>query len=281
MNWIEVRRLPLDQNLAALSRFLHSRGLQHRITEERGEQVVAVQDPAAVEPLGRMIDEFLGGGIELPEEAPVVNAARSDTVQPWETPMTLLFIILSVIGCLVVETAAGREWLPWFTFQSFNRYEIVPISEGIFAGEIWRLVTPAFLHFGFFHLLFNSLWLWDLGRRLEFGLGRWHYVAFVLGTAVASNVTQYLWSGSAMFGGMSGVVFALVGFIWVRQRFDKHPLYAVPKAIIGFMLVWLVVCMTGLVDYFIGVSVANAAHVGGLVAGMLWAFVVTPRNRMR
>lgn len=281
MNWIEVRRLPLDQNLSALSRFLQARGLHHRITEERGEQVVAVQDPAAVEPLGRMIDEFLGGGIELPEEAPVATTARSDTIQPWETPMTLLFIILSVIGCLVVETAAGREWLPWFTFQSFSRYEFVPISEGIFAGEIWRLVTPAFLHFGFFHLLFNSLWLWDLGRRLEFGLGRWHYVAFVLGTAAASNVSQYMWSGSAMFGGMSGVVFALVGFIWVRQRFDKHPLYAVPKAIIGFMLVWLVVCMTGLVDYFIGGSVANAAHVGGLVAGMLWAYVVTPRNRTR
>lgn len=280
MNWIEVQRLPLDQNLSALSRFLLSRGLPHRITEERGEQVVYVQDPSAVEPLRRMIAEFLSGSIELPAEAPAA-VPQSDTLQPWDTPITLLFIVCSVIGCLVVETDIGRQWLSWFTFQSFGRYEFIPVSEGILAGEIWRLVTPAFLHFGFFHLLFNSLWLWDLGRRLELGLGRWHYVAFVLGTAAASNVSQYLWSGPAMFGGMSGVVFALVGFVAVRQRYDQHPLYAVPKAIIGFMLVWLVVCMTGLVDYFIGGSVANAAHVGGLVAGILWAYCVMPRNRMR
>src|SRR5690606_25800074 len=125
----------------------------------------------------------------------------------------------------------------------------------------WRLLTPAFLHFGFFHLLFNSLWMWDLGRRLELGLGWKHYLLFVLCSAVTANLTQYMWGGSALFGGMSGVVYALVGFIWLRQRFDASPVFAVPKSIIAFMLVWLVLCMTGVVDYFIAGSVANAAHV--------------------
>src|SRR5690606_1187518 len=93
----------------------------------------------------------------------------------------------------------------------------------------------------------------------------------VLVTAVAANVAQFWWGGPALFGGMSGVVYALVGFIWLRQYFDSSPVFAVPKSIIAFMLVWLVLCMTGVVDYFIAGSVANAVHVGGLVAGMIWS----------
>jgi len=272
LSWIDVTRLPLDQDLSALSRYLNERGLVHRISESRGEQVVAVQDPEAVEPLQRLIEEFLRGDVVLPGPHPAAQERHSNTLSPWMTPVTLVLIALSVVGCLLVEMEAGRRWLPWFTFQGFGRYEFVPISEGILAGEIWRLVTPAFLHFGFFHLLFNSLWMWDLGRRLELGLGRWHYLAFVLVTAAAANISQYWWTGSAMFGGMSGVVFALVGFVWIRQRYDANPIYAVPRALIAFMLVWMLLCMTGLIDYFIGGSVANAAHLGGLIAGMVWAF---------
>lgn len=269
MNWIVVTRLPLEKDLAPLSRFLRARGLEHRITEEREEQVIAVRDPSVVEPLARMIDEFLAGQIELPagESASPVSSGLS----PWLTPVTLMLIGLSAIGYLLVR--GEHVWLSLFTFQGFGRYDFEPLSEGIFAGQIWRLLTPAFLHFGFFHLLFNSLWMWDLGRRLELGLGWKHYLLFVLFSAVTANLAQYIWGGPALFGGMSGVVYALVGFIWLRQRFDSSSVFAVPKSIIGFMLVWLVLCMTGAVDYFIAGSVANAAHAGGLVAGMIWGAV--------
>jgi GlpG protein len=106
---------------------------------------------------------------------------------------------------------------------------------------------------------------------LEQLLGLRHFVLFFVLTGVASNMVQFLWSGSVIFGGMSGVVYALVGFIAVRQRIAPHPLVAVPPMLIGFMLVWLVLCMTGIVDYFISGSIANAAHIGGLIAGVLCA----------
>jgi GlpG protein len=73
---------------------------------------------------------------------------------------------------------------------------------------------------------------------------------------------------------MSGVVYALLGFVMVSHKLSPHPLTAVPAGVIGFMLFWLVLCMTGAIDIFLGGGgVANAAHLGGLIAGCLFAFI--------
>ncbi len=278
MNWTAVRYFPLDQNLSALSDYLRERGLQHRITEENGQQCLAVVDESVVPALQEFLNQYVAGQVNLPR---VENTASNDhrPLQPdtnlldqaKQVPVVTGLIVLSILGALLVNTNLGNSWEHYFKFQDFFESRFVPLSESLARGEIWRLLTPAFLHFGIFHVLFNSLWMWDLGRRLEFFLGRWHFLLFFIITAVAANIAQYIWSGSANFGGMSGVVYALVGFIAVRQRLAPDPAVMVPRALIGFMLFWLVLCMSGVVDYFIAGSVANAAHLGGLIAGGLYA----------
>ena len=278
MNWTAVRYFPLDQNLSALSDYLRERGLQHRITEENGQQCLAVVDESVVPALQEFLNQYVAGQVNLPRgEAVVARDYRFSqpesnlVVQAKQAPLVVGLIALSFLGALLVETRLGNIWLHFFTFQDYVNFRFVHLSESLARGEIWRLLTPAFLHFGIFHVLFNSLWMWDLGRRLEFFLGRWHFLLFFIITAVAANIAQYIWSGSANFGGMSGVVYALVGFIAVRQRMAPDPAVMVPRALIGFMLFWLVLCMSGVVDYFIAGSVANAAHLGGLIAGGLYA----------
>lgn len=278
MNWTAVRYFPLDQNLSALSDYLRERGLQHRITEENGQQCLAVVDESVVPALQEFLNQYVAGQVNLPRgEAVVARDYRFSqpesnlVVQAKQAPLVVGLIALSFLGALLVETRLGNIWLHFFTFQDYVNSRFVPLNESLARGEIWRLLTPAFLHFGIFHVLFNSLWMWDLGRRLEFFLGRWHFLLFFIITAVAANIAQYIWSGSANFGGMSGVVYALVGFIAVRQRLAPDPAVMVPRALIGFMLFWLVLCMSGVVDYFIAGSVANAAHLGGLIAGGLYA----------
>ncbi|HCS66304.1 MAG TPA: rhomboid family intramembrane serine protease [Cellvibrio sp.] len=277
MNWIAVKYFPLEQDLSALSNHLRERGLQHRIAEENGQQCLAVLDNAVVPALQKFLDQYAQGQVDLHSVSTISPPAESGVPtlieQAAQVPVVICLIVFSAVGALLVETVAGKAWLHYFTFQDFTGSTYIPLSDSLARGEIWRLFTPAFLHFGIFHVLFNSLWMWDLGRRLEFLVGRWHFLLFFAITAVAANVAQYLWSGSANFGGMSGVVYALVGFIAVRQRLAPHPLVDVPPALIGFMLFWLVLCMTGAVDFFISGSVANAAHVGGLVAGCVYAFL--------
>ena len=277
LNWITVRHFPLDQDLSALSNYLRERGLLHRITEENGEQCLAVMDPQVVQELQAFLDQYLSGQVDVSQNSGEANLQPVNSMpdlwaQALRVPVVVGLIILSFLGALLIETRWGLTWVHYFTFQDFNDTQFIPLSESLARGEIWRLLTPVFLHYGIFHVLFNSLWMWDLGRRLEMLLGHWHFLLFFIITGVAANAAQFVWSGHANFGGMSGVVYALVGFIAVRQRLVPHPLVAVPRALIGFMLVWLVLCMSGVVDYFIAGSVANAAHLGGLIAGVVYAF---------
>lgn len=141
------------------------------------------------------------------------------------------------------------------------------------SGQYWRLITPIFLHFGLVHLVFNSLWLSMLGSRIEQLNGSLHLILLVVLSGIVSNMAQYFWTGSFYFGGMSGVVYALLGYIWIKSKLVPHPELQLPPGIVGFMLGWLVVCMTGVLDVLLGVGIANAAHLGGLVIGMVLGFI--------
>lgn len=274
MNWIAVKYFPLDQDLRELSNYLRSRGLPHRFTEEQGQQCLWVNDEAVIPALQEFLAQYSAGAVDLREAPPAAEAQNiqrppSIAQQAFQVPVVLIFIALSAFGAFLVESRS--EMILWFTFTEFSPRGMIPLSESLTSGQIWRVLTPIFLHFGIFHVLFNSLWMWDLGRRLEYLMGSGSFLLFAVITGIASNFAQFLWSGSSNFGGMSGVVYALVGFIAVRQRIAPHPLVNVPFALIGFMLFWLVLCMSGVVDYFISGSVANAAHLGGLIAGVVYA----------
>lgn len=130
-------------------------------------------------------------------------------------------------------------------------------------GQLWRLVTPILPHQSFLHLLFNMWWLFLLGGMIEDRFGSWWLILLVLVTAVISNLAQYFWDGPN-FGGMSGVVYALFGYVWMKSRFDPMAGLYIGERDVFLMIVWFVVCFTG----WIG-PIANGAHAGGLIAGMI------------
>jgi len=140
-------------------------------------------------------------------------------------------------------------------------------------GQIWRLVTPIFIHFTLLHILFNMLWLWELGSMIEARQGSLLLLVMVLAVAVAGNLAQYLFSGP-MFGGMSGVVYGLLGYIWIRGKLDPGSgLYLHPTTV-AMMIGWFILCALDLVGH-----VANATHAAGLFMGMGWGFLSSLRHR--
>lgn len=152
-----------------------------------------------------------------------------------------------------------------------------PLFEKVRQGQIWRLVTPAFLHLGFLHLLFNMLWLIVLGRQIEKRLGPYRYLFFILLAAIFSNVAQYFVSGPD-FLGFSGVVCAMFGFIWMRQMRAGWEGYQLDKSTIMFISIFIL-AMLGIqvASFFIEVysgtaiapMIANTAHLAGAAIGAL------------
>jgi GlpG protein len=274
VNWIIVKKFPLETDLSLVSGFLHQRNVIHQIYEDAGEQVVAVQDRAVVEPLLTFLNDVTQGKIHIETHVQKTTQrvpAPSILDQIITSPVSSLLILLSTLGALLVYVDSDLNYVHWFTFNNFESDYVIPLADSLSAGEVWRLFTPAFLHFGAMHVIFNSLWVWDLGRRLEFLVGTKTYILFFMVTAIFSNTAQFIWAGPSLFGGMSGVVYAFVGFIMVSHKLAPHKLTAVPRSLLGFMLFWLLFCMTGIIDYFIGAGVANAAHLGGLIAGAVFA----------
>jgi membrane associated rhomboid family serine protease len=144
-------------------------------------------------------------------------------------------------------------------------------------GQVWRLLTPAFIHMSFAHLLLNMLWLRDLGSMIEARQGTLRLSLLVVAIAGVSDVAQYYASGPA-FGGMSGVVYGLLGYVWIRGKLDPASGLFLHTSTVVMMLAWFVLCYTPLLTPLIG-HVANTVHAAGLLLGMAWGFLSSLSRR--
>ena len=134
-----------------------------------------------------------------------------------------------------------------------------------------------FLHFGVMHIVFNLLWVWEVGRRIEMVNGALALLAIVLLTSLSANVMQYAMAGPTLFGGMSGVVFGLLGYCFVWSRLVPSRDMGLPVGVYVFMVVFLVLGYAGIFDFIMPGKLANGAHLGGLVAGMALGLVFALR----
>ena len=140
-------------------------------------------------------------------------------------------------------------------------------------SQWWRAITPIFIHFSFAHLAFNCLWIYILGEKIENIDGSFTFILLVIFSAIFSNCLQYLFTNSSLFGGLSGVIYGLIGFCMILEFESKYGRYDLPPAIYLFMIIWLLLGFIGILDLFGFGSVANYAHLGGLMSGILFAMI--------
>ncbi|ENM5742908.1 rhomboid family intramembrane serine protease GlpG [Vibrio metoecus] len=137
--------------------------------------------------------------------------------------------------------------------------------------QIWRWVSHALLHFSVMHIAFNLLWWWQFGGDLEQRLGSVTLIKLFLVSAILSGAGQY-WVEGANFGGLSGVVYALAGYLWIIGQRAPQLGLSLPRSLMGFMLIWLVL---GYVQPFM--AIANTAHLAGLISGVVLAWIDSKR----
>lgn len=184
------------------------------------------------------------------------------------------FIIINVIA-FILFTA-----LIYLKVLSIDSIAIKPSN--IVAGKyIWTFITSMFMHSGFFHLLINMLSLFFVGSLVEKIIGRKRYFWFYILSGIFAGLFFVLMSliFTADFGtyavGASGALFGLIGLLMfltpnlpVYVMFIPIPIkmkYAAPGMLI---LLWLI-SITG------DVSIGNTAHLGGLVAGLIYGLFLS------
>ena len=188
------------------------------------------------------------------------------TVRERAGPFTLLlmaacivvFIIMNVVGDQSVMIALAWPYDPSLEF------------------DVWRYFTHALMHFSVMHILFNLLWWWYLGGIVEKRLGSGKLIVITIISALLSGYVQHKFSGP-WFGGLSGVVYALMGYVWLRGERDPESGIYLQRGLIAFALIWLI---AGWFDLF-GMSIANGAHVTGLAVGLAMALADTLHARKR
>ncbi len=280
--WTLIAEYKPEIDLVVICRQLDYLKIRYRIRRNGHSQELWIADPSQLETVLKVMafsersQQQAAAGVEGDESINGYGGVNS--LQPRSLadalkrfPVVAATILLGILGALVVRYQF--DWVHWLTFQDFTLVEpriyFSSAAEGFEKGQYWRLLTPVLLHFGVFHIAFNGLWLWELGRRIEWFGGSVHLLQVILITALASNITQYLWDGPSLFGGLSGVVYGLLGYLWIRHKLSPHPATRLPPGILGFMLFWLLICMSGVVSALLGSGVANAAHAGGLLMGMI------------
>ncbi|MFC5695124.1 rhomboid family intramembrane serine protease [Pseudomonas sp. GCM10022186] len=287
MSPVEVLRLPLTVDLSGFIALLQRLEVPYRVSEESGEQVLWVPGPQLAEQVRGLYQRFPDGdpNFQLQQETPREAPRAGFLDQLKDSRITSLVLLVTLVVAALTNLGDNFSVIRWLSFQDFqiegDYIYFSPLAEGLEAGQWWRLVTPMLIHFGILHLAMNGMWFWELGRRIESRQGGPMLLVLTLGFSLVSDFAQYFSSGASLFGGLSGVLYGLLGHCWVFQRLAPCPAYRLPSGVMAMMLIWLLVCLSGLITALGFGAIANGAHVGGLVAGCTTGLIGGALSRLR
>lgn len=263
-------------NIALLfSNYLNSSGIRSIIKEhEQGFVVICSLENEIQAKL--IFDEFIQSPHDPKYQAAAWDHAEVKNVQASSDSLSRTFannfmahagvftlVIFALCWLVFTLSYLGFARDIFTNFQFFHQLDIT-----LLLTEPYRLLTPALFHFSLMHITFNTFWWWQLGGDVERQLGKGSLFHVFLLTAIVSNVGQFMVSGPN-FGGLSGVVYGLFGYVWWLGWLKPEKGLAISNALVGFLLIWLVLGFAEVLP----VDMANTAHLLGLITGCLMAFV--------
>ena len=187
---------------------------------------------------------------------------------------TYVFFAINIAIFILMEFAGGTT--NEITLLAFG----VKSNDLINRGELWRFITPIFIHIGILHLFFNSYALWIVGPQVEKLYGGAGFVLLYVLTGISGVRGSYWYHPQAVSAGASGAIFGLFGVLLVFGLRYRHNIPPFFKRAVGTGV--LPVIIINLIIGFTIPAIDNSAHIGGLIAGMILASVVPferPRSR--
>lgn len=153
-------------------------------------------------------------------------------------------------------------------------------------GQVWRVITPIFLHGDLIHLAFNMLWFYMFASQIEDRRGTWRLGVIILAVALFSNLAQGLapsdwgtFSGGPFFLGMSGVVYGLFGYVWMKTLYEPDAGMYVSAGTVAILMIFMFLGFAGVLDTMFRSGIAHLAHGVGLLAGLVIGYLPQLRGR--
>lgn len=177
----------------------------------------------------------------------------------------LVFIVGALLGVHVLDPDAGRLVELGANFGPYT-----------LTGQWWRLLTSMFLHGGIVHLLFNMVALVNIGMQLEALVGRVQFMLAYLLCGLAGSIASLWWTSPdiSVSVGASGAIFGLFGMLLMLLLLERELDWKSKRAILGNMVFVIGINLA----YGMRGGIDNAAHIGGLVAGLLVGGILLLRS---
>lgn len=295
----QIGSIPDEQDAQRFAAYLVTKGIDSHAEPDSNGWVIWVRDENLID---EARDEFAQFRIDPADKRYLgaereAEAIRRDLIQRrlaaqknviemrgrWKSftahrmPLTLTLIALSVLVTLFGGFGQAEEgfgamvndelcFVSREDFQASGNNTLASVAK----GEVWRTITPIFIHLSIIHLFFNMYMFFQFGRLVESLKGTFWFAMMVLLVAIVSNVAQMVtpetlggsWGPAyPLMGGMSGVLYGLFGYAWVKSTFDPEPGFQLSQMTVIILMGWLVFCIVAMDN------VANVAHVVGLVVG--------------
>lgn len=207
----------------------------------------------------------------LEEEGSVARTTIANAVSDFflrnKAPVTLCLILINIM-VFAVLSLMGSTQDTYFMLE----HGALSLSRIMANFEFYRLFTAVFLHFGLEHLAANMLSLWVFGERVETALGKGRFLLLYLLSGAAGNVisllVSYLSGGSVVSAGASGAIFGIIGalFAIVIKNRGRYADLTGGRAVI--------LLLYSVFSGFSSEGTDNAAHIGGLAAGLMLGFIL-------
>lgn len=168
--------------------------------------------------------------------------------------VTTTITIITISIYLLMSFIGSNTVFSYLSYPIFDDY-----------NELWRYITPIFMHFSLLHIVFNLMWWWYLGSMVEQLKGKFKLIEIVILAGIFSNYAQACITGP-YFGGLSGVVYALMAYVWLYGMRRPTSGFHFEHSMIAIAIIWLIAGYTGILG-----PIANTAHLVGLIVGLLLA----------
>jgi len=273
-DWYVVGVVPTQRAALAVCDFLASRAISAQPALHAERIVIVVKNEADLEPAKGVLEEFLRHpndprflAASWQTGKSITSTSKANGVSIWRQLWRSSGWVTRVVSGLAILVTllilfVNNQLIYWFDFN----------WEQIASGQIYRLVSPIFMHFPVFgswwmHLVFNLVWWWWLGGRIEQQVGSATLSYHVTIIALASNLAQsWVTDEQGVFGGLSGVCLGAASYMILRHQLQTKFESNLPLSALLGLGIYIAIGFTGILG-----STANAAHCVGFLMGMVLA----------